>query len=71
MSKSKSSPNFRHGVKSANQWDKAIADAEKVIETATSKITQMKRAIRAFKAMRDANEPWPGTSKSPEGHRSS
>lgn len=61
MSKSKSTDIFRHDVKDVNPWDRAIADAEKIIETAVSKITQMKRAIRAFKAMRDAGEPWPGT----------
>ena len=66
MSKSKSTTIFRHEVKSVNKWDEAILDAEKTIEAATSKIAQMKRAIRAFKAMRDAGEPWPGTVKSPD-----
>jgi hypothetical protein len=61
MSKTKSSTKFRHGVKSVNPWDLAISDAEKAIEAATSKITQLKRAIRAFKVMRDAGEPWPGS----------
>jgi hypothetical protein len=64
MSKAKSTTIFRHDVKSVNKWDEAIADAEAAIESAASKIAQMKRAIRAFKAMRDAGEPWPGTVES-------
>jgi hypothetical protein len=61
MSKTKSRDNFRRGVKSANRWEQAIADAESVIEKSESKIKEMRRAIRAFQRMRDAGEPWPGS----------
>ena len=61
MSKSKSTDTFRHDVKDVNRWDQAIVDARKEINLAESKIKQMRRAIKAFEAMRDTGEPWPGT----------
>jgi hypothetical protein len=66
MSKSKSISIFRHDVKNVNPWDLAVVDAEKAIADAVSKIKQLKRAIRAFKTMRDDGEPWPGTSEATE-----
>jgi hypothetical protein len=66
MSKNKSTPNLDTCLKAVNPWDRAIADAENAVALDRSKIAQMKRAIRAFRAMRDAGEPWPGTAKSPD-----
>jgi hypothetical protein len=48
-------------------WDTAIRDAEKKIGEAQVGIERLGRAIKIFTELRDAGEPWPGTSESDGG----
>lgn len=64
MSKQKARDFFIQPCKSVSGWDKAIADAEKMIQEAKAKITNLRLSIKAFKELRDSGEPFPGEAKS-------
>jgi hypothetical protein len=67
MSKKSQHPIVRHVSKRLNHWDEAICDAKKEIQMSIQRIAGLKKAICAFKAMRDAGEPWPETFGSESG----
>ena len=48
-------------------WDYAIHEAQLLIASAHEKIDRLTHSIRVFEEMRDAGEPWPGTSESESG----
>ena len=62
MSKKNTIEKVRHPSNKNLTWDAAIQDAEKMILEAKEKISKLKRAIRAFRAMQDSGEPFPGES---------
>jgi hypothetical protein len=49
-----------------NMWDKAIFDAEQEIRQCGQRTADLRRAIVAFRELRDSGEPWPGTVESPK-----
>jgi hypothetical protein len=68
MNKTKASEKIKQKINkdkrlkvAANSWDKAIVDAEISLACVEDRAIQLRRAIRSFKDMRDAGEPWPGT----------
>jgi predicted translin family RNA/ssDNA-binding protein len=64
MSKNKSSEIVSQCKSDVNlSWNDAIREAERQIAYAKSKIAQMRQGIKAFKAMRDGNEPFPGENR--------
>jgi hypothetical protein len=44
-------------------WEQAINDARQMIEDSKEKIARLKKSIKTFERLRDAGEPWPGTSE--------
>lgn len=58
MSQKKSTKNLH----TSNCWNQAISDAEGKIAEAKAYIARLRQAVRSFEVMRDAGEPWPGTS---------
>jgi hypothetical protein len=61
MSKNKSSEIDTQCKRGVNpSWDDAILEAEAQIGKAKSKIAQLRHDIRAFKALRDNGDPFPG-----------
>lgn len=40
------------------KWDKAIQDANKLLERVESRADQLRRTIRSLREFRDAGEPW-------------
>lgn len=47
-----------------NPWDSAIEKAQGLLVDAEGRALQLRKAIVAFKALRDAGDPWPGTFES-------
>jgi len=65
MSKPSVNDYFRRGSKSpVLGWDAAILDAQHLAAEAESKAARLRKAVEAFKLLRDNGEPWPGTFES-------
>jgi hypothetical protein len=45
------------------KWDKAIRDAQSMLERTESKAERLKRTISSLTEYRDAGEPWLGESQ--------
>lgn len=61
MSKRKASKSFTQMSKNENNfWDMAISEAEKQIQDAKNKITNLKNSIQTFKEFRENGAPFPG-----------
>jgi hypothetical protein len=43
------------------EWDNAIAEAERLMRDAKSVAQRLRATIKHFKAMREAGEPFPGS----------
>jgi hypothetical protein len=48
-------------------WKQAILDARQQLAASEARALELRRAIQAFEDLRDAGEPWPGTSESDAG----
>jgi hypothetical protein len=60
MSKSKSSGKKRQLDAGSNlQWERAIADSEKLIHDYQDQIDLLKASVRSFKNLRDRGAPFP------------
>jgi hypothetical protein len=51
-------------TRSVNSWKQAILAANKALDEAEARVSHLKRAVAAFRAMQEAGDPWPGTSES-------
>jgi hypothetical protein len=56
---------FRGATKSASLWDKAIRDAQELIEESHASVPQLKRSIGLMRELRDKGAPFPGESLMP------
>lgn len=46
-----------------NLWDVLVADAEKQLKEAQTRVAGLEKAVKKFKELRDSGMPWPGTKK--------
>jgi hypothetical protein len=53
----------KNAAKSRDPWDKAIADAQEMIEKESASIAELRRSIRYFEELRDSGAAFPGASK--------
>ena len=60
MSTKMSTKDIRHTSRTTNPWDRAIADMEELIERDKTRISDLKRSIKAFRELLDSGEPLPG-----------
>jgi hypothetical protein len=44
-----------------NYWENAILDADKLLRESEQRARELRKAIVAFRELRDSGEPWPGT----------
>lgn len=65
MSKSKSTNKSENldAKSKGGLWDVAITDAEQMIENLSGQIRQLKQSILAFKGLREAGAPFPGSAE--------
>ena len=59
MSKPNVKKKLRHAQMAVSGWNEAILDAEQMIVKERQKIADLKQAIKAFSALRDAGRPFP------------
>jgi predicted RNase H-like nuclease (RuvC/YqgF family) len=60
MSIKRAMEKVRHESRSISTWDRAIADMEELIQRDKTRISDLRRSIKAFRELRDAGEPFPG-----------
>lgn len=48
-----------HNKEPVSLWDSAISDAEKMLNEAKSRVSNLKRTITLLKGLRDRGEPLP------------
>jgi hypothetical protein len=66
MSKNSQEKSANKNKKPLTGWDKAVYDAEQMIEKAKQKIAGLKLSIKTFKSLKEQGEPYPGESAQPE-----
>jgi len=57
---------LKNTIVPVSDWDKAIFDAELMLEEAQDRVRRLAQAIKVFKRRRDSGEPFFGQEKEPD-----